>query len=175
MKQMIIAAIGLLLCAGGLQAQESPNRTDTVAAGTARVSRVCAVPAVPDEELMDAILAPYRGRAVLVDFWATWCNPCRMANHLMKPMKESLGREDIVFVYITGETSPLETWESMIPDIPGDHYRLSNDQWAYLGETLGIRGVPAYHVIDRQGRTTYQQVGFPGTERIKEELLKALE
>ncbi len=57
-------------------------------------------------------------------------------------MKEELKDEDILYLYITGETSPKGTWENMIPDIHGEHFRVTNDQWAYLMSTFKIGGVP---------------------------------
>ena len=63
---------------------------------------------VSNEELFSSIISKYRGKVILVDFWATWCGPCRMANKAMLPLKEELKGKDIVYLYITGETSPLE-------------------------------------------------------------------
>lgn len=75
-------------------------------------------------------------------------------------------------MYITGETSPLKTWENMIPDIHGEHFRLTDAQWKYLSDTFKIEGVPTYLIVDREGNTTFRQTGFPGVEKMKEELLK---
>lgn len=87
-------------------------------------------------------------------------------------MKEELKDKDILYLYITGETSPLKTWENMIPDIHGEHFRLTNAQWKYLSDAFKIEGVPTYLIVDREGNTTFRQTGFPGVEKMKEELLK---
>ena len=129
---------------------------------------------VANEDLFASIISQFRGKVLLVDFWATWCGPCRNANKAMAPMKEELKDKDIVYVYITGETSPKGTWENMIPDIHGEHFRVTDKQWAYLGNAMGIEGVPTYFVIDREGDIKYKSVGFPGVAKMKEELLKVL-
>ena len=127
---------------------------------------------VNDKELFQTLIKPYRGKVILVDFWATWCGPCRNANKQMIPMKEDLKDKDIVYVYITDETSPKGTWENMITDIHGEHYRLTNQQWAYLKQAFAIEGVPTYLVVDRKGEVKYKSSGFPGVSKMKEELLK---
>ena len=129
---------------------------------------------VANEKLFESIISKFRGKVLLVDFWATWCGPCRAANKEMKPMKETLKEKDIVYVYITGETSDKPTWEQMIPDLHGEHFYLTQEQWEYLGNSLGIDGVPTYYIIDREGNTAFRSVGYPGTSKIKEELEKAL-
>lgn len=127
---------------------------------------------VSNEDLFASIISKFRGKTLLVDFWATWCGPCRMANKQMVPMKEELKGKDIVYLYITGETSPLKTWENMIPDIHGEHFRVTAAQWKYLCESFKVDGIPTYLMIDRDGNIKYKETGFPGVDKIKEELLK---
>ena len=127
---------------------------------------------VSNEDLFTSIISKFKGKVLLVDFWATWCGPCRMANKTIAPMKEELKDKDILYLYITGETSPLKTWENMIPDIHGEHFRLTDAQWKYLSDAFKIEGVPTYLIVDREGNTTFRQTGFPGVEKMKEELLK---
>lgn len=128
---------------------------------------------VADEDLFASIISKFDGKVRLVDFWATWCGPCRMANKEMIPMKEDLKDKDIVYIYITGETSPKGTWENMIPDIHGEHFRVTDKQWSYLCDKYGVEGVPTYIVVDTEGEIKYKSVGFPGVSKMKEELLKA--
>ncbi|WP_106831375.1 TlpA family protein disulfide reductase [Parabacteroides pacaensis] len=137
--------------------------------------RVHEVPQVANEELFDTIISPYKGKVVFVDFWATWCGPCRQAMKEAEPVKEALLGKDIVYLYLTGETSPLGAWKNMIPDIHGEHYRLSDTQWNYINGKFNIRGIPAYLIIDKNGKQSHFQISFMGAEKMKEMLLKELE
>lgn len=130
------------------------------------------VPAVPNEALFDAIVSNYKGKVIFVDFWATWCSPCRMAMKEAEPVKAVLEGKGIVYLYLTGESSPAGTWKNMIPDIHGEHYRLNNDQWNYICSQFNVNGVPSYMVIDKNGRQVHFQTGFMGAAKMKEMLLE---
>lgn len=56
-------------------------------------------PKVAPEKLFDAIVAPYKDRVVFVDFWNTWCGPCRQSMRELKPIKEEFANNpDVVWV-----------------------------------------------------------------------------
>ena len=130
---------------------------------------------IPAEELFNAITTPYRGKVVFVDFWATWCGPCKAAMRESEPVKKDFAGKDIVFLYLAGENSPKGTWEQMIPDIKGEHYRMTDAQWTYICNKFGVQGVPSYMIIARDGTPTHFQVGFMGADNMKEMLTKELD
>jgi len=131
-------------------------------------------PQAPQEKMFDAILAKYRGKVVVVDFWATWCGPCMQAMKSIKPLKDEMKGKDVVWLYLTGETSPLNTWIQTYPTISGEHYRVSEAQWGYWYKTYGIEGIPTYMVYDRQGKRLSKSTGFPGVDAMKRNIEKGL-
>ena len=117
-------------------------------------AKVETAPAVPNAKLFDAIIAPYRGKVILVDFWNTWCRPCRNAIAKNEPLKDTeLKNDDLVWIYIANESSPLITYQTMIADIKGIHYRLNNEQWNYItaGGNFRLDGIPSYVLVDKSG------------------------
>ena len=124
-------------------------------------------PDVSQEQMLDAILAKHRGKTVVVDFWATWCGPCLYAMETIKPLKDEMKGKDVVWVYLTGETSPLANWTLTYPTISGEHYRVSEEQWNYWLKTYGMEGIPTYMVFDRDGTELSKHSGFPGVDALK--------
>ena len=129
---------------------------------------------VAPEEILQTILDRYKGKAVLIDIWATWCGPCKAGHAAMKPWKKELKGKNIQFVYITSPTSPLATWQEMIKDIDGDHYYLTMDQYNYILEKFESEGIPTYAIYDAQGNQTFKAIGFSRLEPFKAAVEKVL-
>ena len=130
------------------------------------------VPEVPDDKLLDTILAEYAGRPVVVDIWATWCTPCLAGIKALEPLKTT-DYADVDFVYLSGETSPKATWLEMVPDIRGDHYYLTDKQLKAVLDQLGSNGYPTYFVVHPDGRNGSVLVGF-NEEKLKNLIDKTL-
>lgn len=108
---------------------------------------------ISPEALFQAIIAPHKGKVILVDFWNTWCGPCRKAIKEIEPHKTGqLSSDDLVWVYIANGTSPIGTYSNMITGIKGVHYRVSDAQWDYLtSKMFDIDGIPSYVLVKKDG------------------------
>ena len=129
---------------------------------------------VKPENILQTILDRYKGKAVLIDMWATWCGPCRAGHKAMAPMKEQMKGQNVQFVYITSPSSPMSTWQEMIKEIDGDHYYLTPEQYSYILAKYESSGIPTYAVYNTQGEQTYKVIGFPGNEEIRKRLEEAM-
>ena len=107
------------------------------------------------EQIMREIVAPYKGKIILVDVWGTWCGPCREAMSHFEEHHERLKPYDMVFIYLAN-SSPKEAWENVIKqyNVLGDnvvHYNLPEDQQAAVEQFLKVSGYPTYRLIDKNG------------------------
>ena len=132
-------------------------------------------PEVTPDKLFEALIAPYKGKVILVDFWNTWCGPCRMSIRANEPLKEQeLKSDNLVWIYLANETSPLVTYKKAIPNIKGKHFRLNNEQWKYLCEQFKIDGIPSYVLVDKSGHYQLRN-DFRDHEVMKNTLKKMIE
>jgi len=123
---------------------------------------------------MDTIISKYKGKVVVVDFWATWCAPCLDAMTEYREVKKVLEGKDIGFVYITNSSSPKKLWEEKIKGIGGEHYYLNVEEWGSLMDKFDFSKIPSYLIFDTNGKLRHKFTGYPGNEKMQamiEELL----
>jgi thiol-disulfide isomerase/thioredoxin len=123
-------------------------------------------PAVTKDKLMKAIVSKYKGKAVLVDFWATWCGPCMEAMKEVRKVKNEMQGKNIAFVYITNVSSPLKLWNEDIVSIGGEQYYLTAEEWKTIMDSFGFTGIPSYLFYDTKGVLKNKVTAYPGKEKM---------
>lgn len=128
------------------------------------------------DSVLTDILSRYRGKVIMIDFWATWCGPCIAAHNEMRSVKARYAdRNDVVFVYITNESSNYSQWDAYVNALGGEHYYLYNKQHDIIAEQYQIRHLPAYVILNSRGEISDLHAGgYMGNEEAIAWIEKAL-
>lgn len=103
-------------------------------------------------------LSDLRGKTVLLDFWATWCAPCKQSIPRYMKMQKRLGAKGFVVVGVDEGEAPEIV--SAYVKAHGMNYRVLLDPHAGLFRDYGARGLPAVFLIDAQGNVRGKWEGF---------------
>ena len=129
---------------------------------------------VPDDQVIETILAKYKNKVVLIDLWATWCVPCLNAMQEFRDTKHEFQAKDVVFVYLTNGSSPRKLWQEKIKGIGNEHYYLTGSQWEHLMERYDFEAIPSYLLFNKARTLVQHFTGFPGNDTMKEMMKNAL-
>lgn len=109
------------------------------------------------------------GRPTLVNFFASWCVPCRAEHPLLM---ELAAESDLHLVGINYRDAPADA-VAWLDELGNPYDRVGADAKARTGIDFGVSGVPETFVIDAEGRIRYQEIG-PLTEQTLEETLRPI-
>jgi thiol-disulfide isomerase/thioredoxin len=123
------------------------------------------------DDVFNNIIAKYKGKVVYIDFWATWCGPCREEMPYAKILREKFKNKDVVFVYLCAE-SPANSWKATIAqlDIQGENYLLKNDDYKVLEGKFQINGIPHYVLVDKHGKVKDANAKNPTDKTLAKEI-----
>jgi thiol-disulfide isomerase/thioredoxin len=112
---------------------------------------------------LGAIFSKYKGKVIYVDFWASWCLPCRGEMPNAAELKNKLKGKDIVFLYFgykDTERAWLKAREQL--NVEGEHYLLNESLMKEAEALFGVNSIPHYAIIDKNGRIVSKQADRPG-------------
>ncbi len=119
-------------------------------------------------------LEALRGKVVLVDFWATWCPPCRAAVPHLRDMRQRFGDKGLEIISISADRKLADLTDYLKKE-KMDWYHIF-DERGQLSRRFQIPGYPTTFVVGRGGLLEYMEVGFapPGAE-LRRAIRKALD
>lgn len=188
---VLMILLGLLLCSGQLQAGgEAASRNpagETDAAQNAQRAaetnhKVAAVPfELKDQYGKTHTLSEYKGKVIFLNFWATWCPPCRAEMPDIQKLYERSPKEGEGAVIVLGVASPKlgnekdETGIKAFMDKNGYTYPVLMDARGELFSAYGIRAIPTTFMIDREGNVYGRVQGALSGENIDKVVKQTLE
>lgn len=126
---------------------------------------------ISEHSALNEIFKKYKGKVIYIDFWASWCGPCKSEMPNAASLKEKLKGKEIVFVYF-GYKDEKENWLATRKElnIVGEHYLLSKKLIAEANSLFNITGIPHYAIIDKNGNIIAKQA--PRPTNVYQQLLK---
>jgi len=104
-------------------------------------------------------LAEYRGKWVLLNFWATWCAPCRKEMPMLSELQDEFGGDTFEVVTIATGRNPPPAMESFFKDIGVDNLPLHRDPKSGLAREMGVLGLPITVILNPEGKEVARMQG----------------
>ncbi|PJI86435.1 thiol-disulfide isomerase/thioredoxin [Yoonia maricola] len=103
------------------------------------------------EDGQDMTLADYQGKHIVLNFWATWCAPCRHEMPHLSALQDAMGGDKMEVVTIATGRNPLPAMQRFLDEIEVDNLPLHTDPRQSLARSLGVLGLPVTIIIDPDG------------------------
>jgi len=103
-------------------------------------------------------LAGLRGKVVYVDFWASWCVPCRLSMPALESLYRAHGAQGFVVVGVNKDVSEADA-KRFLAKVPVT-FPLVSDAGDAAARALDVKAMPSGYVVDRKGVVRYVHRGF---------------
>ena len=118
-------------------------------------------------------LAGLRGRVVYVDFWASWCTPCRRSFPWMNAMQKKYGAQGLTIVAINVDKKRSDA-ERFLKQFPAE-FTVAFDVAGVTPPAYAVKGMPSAYLIDGAGKLVASDQGFRDeTKAAMEERIRTL-
>lgn len=107
-------------------------------------------------------LAELRGQVVYLDFWASWCGPCRKSFPWMNEMQQRYGKDGFKIVAINVDADP-----ALAKQFLAEHnasFTIAYDNEGAVAKQFKVMGMPSSYLIDRNGNVHSAHIGFKEQE-----------
>jgi len=103
-------------------------------------------------------LADLKGKVIYLDFWASWCPPCRKSFPWMNRMEQHYGNKGLAIVAVNLDKN-RELANTFLKDLPAK-FTIAYDPEGKVAESYQVGGMPSSYIIDRNGNIAAVHLGF---------------
>ncbi len=120
-------------------------------------------------------LSEQRGKVIYLDFWASWCSPCRESFPWMNTLQEKYGEQGLKIIAVNLDKDRSET-QAFIAAMP-PRFTIAYDPEGGLAERYGVMGMPSSYLIDRNGKLHSTHIGFRDKDKaeLEQKIIQLLE
>jgi cytochrome c biogenesis protein CcmG, thiol:disulfide interchange protein DsbE len=112
-------------------------------------------------------LARHRGRVVIVDFWASWCKPCRQSIPWLNAMRARYGANGLTIIGVNVDAERRDA-DRFLRDVPIE-FEVVFDPQGDLAREFKVQAMPTSYVFDRSGRMVDTHLGFRDAKKEEKE------
>ena len=108
-------------------------------------------------------LSNLKGKVVYVDFWASWCGPCKQSFPWLNEMQSKYGAKgfQVVGINVDANTADAKTFLAGLPA----KFMVAYDEKGVTPKSYGIKGMPSSVLLDGNGKVILQHTGFRDADR----------
>jgi thiol-disulfide isomerase/thioredoxin len=128
------------------------------AAGAAEVGKPAPPFSLPSAKGDTVALDKLRGKVVYVDFWASWCGPCRRSFPWMNEMQQKYGAKGFVVVGINVDKKRADADRFLLQN-PAS-FVIAFDDTGATPSAYAVKGMPSSYLVDSRGNVTHIERGF---------------
>jgi thiol-disulfide isomerase/thioredoxin len=101
----------------------------------------------------------FKGKVMVLDYWATWCAPCRSEFPALDRLQDRLGPKGLLVVPVSLDRDGRQRVDAFYDELHVTHLaKYLDPKWA-SAQVLGVQGLPTVLVVDRQGREVARAEG----------------
>jgi thiol-disulfide isomerase/thioredoxin len=122
----------------------------------------------------DKLIASHKGKVIYLDFWASWCGPCRKSFPWMNEMQEKHQQQGLIIISVNLDNNKVLA-DDFLAEVPAN-FSVFYDPKGKVARKFKLKGMPSSYIIDRTGKMVSAHVGFTESKKIKyeEELIMLL-